>query len=175
MTHRFATYEEAGIYAGAMRSEGYYAAILDEHMGFIYGPLAIGGFRVIVSDDPVEDEEPLVFAASPLDPVLDAIRLLVVAFVSLGIVILAVQFMKLPASYLADFAGLVLRCTFLAAVFCLLIPLVEPMTRALRDERSVFGMCVRGLVVLHVAVNLLGPPCAVFYLIWSEAHPQFYH
>ncbi len=46
------------------------------------------------------------------------------------------------------------------------------MTRALRDERSVFGLCVRGLVVLYVADYWLFMLGAFAYEIWSAAHPQ---
>jgi hypothetical protein len=35
MIATFPTYEAAGIYAGLMRSDGHYSAILDEHVGFI--------------------------------------------------------------------------------------------------------------------------------------------
>jgi hypothetical protein len=42
MIVRFATYEDAGIFAGLMRSEGHFSAILDEHIGFMWGPLVTG-------------------------------------------------------------------------------------------------------------------------------------
>jgi len=170
MIHRFATYEEAGIYAGAMRSDGYYAAILDENMGFIYGPIAVGGFRVIVSDEPVEDEEPLAPTPAPMDPAFDAIRLMVVAFVSLGILIEALLFMKYPNLFFQRFIGGLFCIALPCAISCLLIPLVEPMTRAFRDERSPFGICVRALVVLHVVGEWLFMLGAFAYAIWCEAH-----
>jgi len=177
MIHCFATYEEAGIYAGAMRSDGYYAAILDENMGFIYGPIAIGGFRVIVSDEPVEDQEPPAPAPSPVDDMLDAIRLMVAAVAGLGILILTLLFLFELLKQPDLLPGFLLVVLFLIAIpcaaICLLIPLWEPMTRALRDERSMFGICVRGLVVLHVAVNLLGPLFLMLYVICREADP--YH
>jgi hypothetical protein len=170
MIVRFATYEEAGIYAAWMRSEGHYSAILDECMGFINGPLAIGGFRVLVSDEPVDDdeEEP---PANPalLDNIADGIRLVVAAFVSLGLVSLLMLVRQHPARFAAGVMPSLLLCVVITAVFnCLLIPLVEPMTRALRDERSLFGGCIRALVVLHVAGQLLWMFAIFAWAIWRE-------
>ena len=37
MIARYYSYEAAGIFAGLMRSEGHYSAVLDEHSGFMWG------------------------------------------------------------------------------------------------------------------------------------------
>jgi len=43
---RFATYEEASIYAGVMQADGHFAAILDESTGFMWGRWqGLGRFR----------------------------------------------------------------------------------------------------------------------------------
>jgi hypothetical protein len=176
MIVRFATYEEAGIYAAWRRSEGYYSAILDEHMGFIYGPLAIGGFRVLVSAEPVEDEE----EKPPDEPALlgniaDGIRLVVAAFVSLGLISLLILVLQHPAGFAAEVIPWLLFCVVMAAVFLCLSPLMIAMTRALRDERSLFGGCIRALVVVYVLGNWLLMLAALGYAIWSEAHGHSYY
>ena len=192
MIHRFATYEDAGIYAGAMRAEGYHAAILDEHMGFIYGPLAIGGFRVIVSDDPVEDDlTPSAVAEKPgaldeIHAVLMAIAATCLALVVItagwSIIRIAGHAMRQVAEWAAHPGKDGLReclerglpVAISLGFFICLPPLMIAMTRALRDERSIFGICARVLVVMHVAVNLLGMLGGLLYTIWCDAHPQFY-
>ncbi len=141
MILRFATYEEAGIYAAWMRSEGHYAAVLDENMGFIWGPLAIGGFRVVV-----------------------------LAFTLLGLISGVVLMIRLPVFHAADLIALAIRSGMLLALFCVLGPGMIPVTRALRDKRSIFGGCIRGLVVLHVAAQLLVMGASFVYAIWHEMH-----
>jgi hypothetical protein len=49
---------DAAIFAGSMRQEGHYAEIIDEACGLIYGPLAVGGVRVIVSEEALGDDDP---------------------------------------------------------------------------------------------------------------------
>lgn len=173
MIVRFATYEEAGIYAAWMRSEGHYSAILDEHMGFIYGPLAIGGFRVIVSDEPVEDVEPPPATPPMLDSTLDAARVVVLAFITFGVLGWLILAVKYPDRYVVDAVAWAIRCGLMLAVLGCLAPLMIPMTRALRDERSLFGGCIRGLVILHVAAQWLGMLAALGYAIWNPTPPHW--
>jgi hypothetical protein len=60
VTHAFATHEEASIFAAAKRAEGHYAEMLDEAVAYIYGPLAVGGIRVIVSEETLaEGDDPI--------------------------------------------------------------------------------------------------------------------
>ena len=151
MIVRFATYEEAGIYAGWMRSEGHYAGILDENMGFFWGPLAIGGFRVCVTEAPVENDEPLPENPPLLDKILDGIRLVVVALASFGLIAplaIASRSNDINISRAGDF---MVFLVILAAVFSCLGPLMVPATRAMRDEHTVLGGLVRGLVVCYFA------------------------
>jgi hypothetical protein len=44
MIARYCSYEAAGIFAGLMRSEGHYSAVLAEHSGFMWG-----------ASDPIQD------------------------------------------------------------------------------------------------------------------------
>ena len=143
MIRRFATYEEAGIYAGWMRSEGHFSAILDEHMGFIYGPLAISGFRVLVTDEPVDTDEPPPPNAPLLDNILDAMRVVAVAFTLLGLISLLIFAIQFPGRHAIDLISWALRLALLTGLFACLAPLMIAMTRALRDECSLFGRCLR--------------------------------
>lgn len=54
---RFDTWERAAIFAGRMRDEGRRATLLDEGVAFLWGPAAVGGVRVMVSDLVLDDEE----------------------------------------------------------------------------------------------------------------------
>jgi len=57
MVKQFTTFESAAFYVAEKRREGFFAEILDEGTGFLYGPIASGGFRVVTSDFAVEDGE----------------------------------------------------------------------------------------------------------------------
>lgn len=57
MIKQFASFESAAFYAAQKREEGFYAEILDEGTGFLYGPIASGGFRVVISEFAVEEGE----------------------------------------------------------------------------------------------------------------------
>lgn len=163
---RFNTYEEASIYAGVMQADGHFAEILDECTGFMYGPLAIGGFRVIATEEPaVEAEGPP--AAGPLESsILDFLRLLVSAFVAFGL--------TLGIGQLAQEGGGLLLVALLALVavsagwlgLCLLMgPLMIPFTRALRDEKSVFGGLLKGTIAVLFAGQYLFIAVLLVYLL----------
>ena len=86
----------------------------------------------------------------------DAMRLVVAAFTALGLISLMMMLIKYPTRYVEVLiTWAILPCVLLGGVFACLAPLMIPATRALRDERSLFGGCIRGLVVLHVAAQLL--------------------
>jgi hypothetical protein len=156
MITTFPTYETAGIHAGLMRSEGHYSAVLDEHIGFMWGPLLSGGFRVVVSDQPVEDEGPL----PPLDPrienLLDGLRMAVTAYMLLGTLTAVGIAIRSPEMDLAVWIALAKCVGLLAVVFSCLAPLMVPAVRAMRDENSAFGRTVRilaGCVVATVFIH----------------------
>lgn len=117
MILRFATYEEAGIYAGWMRSEGHFSAILDENMGFMWGPLAISGFRVLVTDEPVTNEDPLPPPAPVIENLLNAIRVVVLAFTLLGLIAALWLVIKLPVYDAADWIAAAMRGGLVVAIF----------------------------------------------------------
>jgi hypothetical protein len=57
MIKYFASFENAAFYAEKKRGEGFFAEILDEGAGFLYGPIASGGFRVTISEFAAEEGE----------------------------------------------------------------------------------------------------------------------
>ncbi|MCU0776943.1 MAG: hypothetical protein MUF86_04670 [Akkermansiaceae bacterium] len=136
MFHTFATREEAAIFASAMRAEGYFAAILDEGMGSIYGPLTIGGIRVLVSDEPLPAAVDQ--AGGPQAPadkaedgeLLKTLRLLVVGLAGFGLLVLAVALLSVTSQ---DPVGL-LRMLYHFLKFPLLVGLAF----------AVMGPCMAG-------------------------------
>lgn len=59
MVHTFSTIEQAYIFAAQKRDEGFYAEVLDESTSALWGPAAVNGVRVIVSESQGEDRQPL--------------------------------------------------------------------------------------------------------------------
>lgn len=59
MEYRFLSLEEASIFAGRMESEGYLATVVDAPAATLWGPLAVDGVRVLVSESRGEEECPL--------------------------------------------------------------------------------------------------------------------
>lgn len=49
MLHRFATYEQAALFAAMKRDDGYHAEVLHDHVASLWGALATGGVAVWVS------------------------------------------------------------------------------------------------------------------------------
>lgn len=65
MIFRFPTHESAAIAVGKLRSEGYFAEVCDDYVAHLWGPVATGGVRVIVSEEPLEIEESAPLPSSP--------------------------------------------------------------------------------------------------------------
>jgi hypothetical protein len=74
MIHRFATFETAALFATLKRDQGYFAEILHENVGFLWGPLAMSGFGVIVSDLAADDGEVVPEPAPPEPSAFDELR-----------------------------------------------------------------------------------------------------
>lgn len=166
MFHTFATHEEAAIFASAMRSEGYFAEILDEGMGPIYGPLTIGGIRVLVSDEPLQDAVdqaggPQATSDKAEDgEFLKTLRLLAVGLAGFGLLVLAVALLSVTSG---DPAGM-LRMLFHFLKFPLLIglafavmgPCMGDFTRFVRGEPLGEGWkCLRWLLLALLLPFLL--------------------
>ena len=165
---RFPTYEEASIYAGVMQSDGHFAAILDESMGFMYGPLAIGGFRVIVSEEPVvESEEPP--GEGPIEgAVLNFLRLLVGAFVALGLAVgIGILWKAAGDSFVTGLLVLAAAVAGWLGICLILGSLMTPFTRALRDDSSIFGWLVKGFVALIFVGQWVVMPFFILHILWT--------
>jgi hypothetical protein len=169
---RFHTYEEAAIYAGVMQSEGYFAEILDECSGFLYGSFAAGGFRVIATDEPVADmDDPP--APGPLEnAILNFFRLLVNAFVALGLTLGISAFCQTADSFMVTaLLGVVAAMAGWLGICCLMGPLMLPFTRILRDENSALGSLIKGsIAALYAAQYLCLIGCVVYQILtWLVA------
>ena len=165
MIHTFSTREEAAIFASSMRSDGYFAEILDEGMGSIYGPLAIGGIRVLVSDEPLEDA--VDGAAGPQEPAskaddgefLKTLRMLVVGLVGFGLAVVVVMLLSVTSENPLGLARILyhfLKIPVLIGVaFVIMGPLMGNFTRWLRGEPVGEGMWYLRLLLLALLIPFL--------------------
>lgn len=143
MVHTFATGEEAAIFASSRRSDGYFAEILDEGMGAIYGPLAIGGIRVVVSDEPLEETGDGADAPPPGHAedgeFLRLVRMLVVGLAAIGLVVIAIGLISIIPRDPVELARALYRMlrlpVLVALIFVLLGPLMGGFTQWLRGEQ----------------------------------------
>lgn len=165
-----------------MRSEGHYAVVLDDVVGFFYGPLFVNGFRVLVSEEAVEEEEP-----PPVEPYqnffLDAVRIVFAAFAATGLLLAALGFayvilmsLRALAQDIRNISGIIplLMCLLpfmaLLVFFVILGPLMTGMNRLLRDESSVIGWLFRGMAIAWVLLNLLSLICTMAMIAWWFVH-----
>jgi hypothetical protein len=165
-----------------MQSEGHYAVVLDDVVGFFYGPLFVNGFRVLVSDEPVE-EEPLPAEPPQENDLLDAIRVVVSAFAAFGLLWVTLGFASGLLTLLRGFAQNVRSFSeflpFLAfflpimaalTLFAICAPRMEILNRILRDESSVISWVFRGMVLLWVAMELLWFVYLILMIAWWFIH-----
>lgn len=169
MISRFYNFEEASIYAARMRSEGRYAEILDGTMSSMWGPLAVGGVRVIVSDAPVEDDTPPAEGEKTAwGELFDAIRMAVVFFAAAGLVTGVVIFMR-SGEPIAWFSKIVVFLPFASALVALaLVPFFIRLTAVLRDAGSPVGRFLRWFVAALVILNLLYMLAVFAWALWLE-------
>jgi hypothetical protein len=167
MMHTFPTREDAAIFAAGMRSDGYMAEILDDGMGAIYGPLAIGGIRVLVSEEPLEattaaedGSDDTALGKSEDGEFITTVRMLVVAIVAIALI--AMVFMMLsefsnePAELLSELLGIIKFPLVLFSAFALMGPAMPALTRWLRGDRvSNSGQILRWLLLAAIVPFLL--------------------
>ena len=168
--HTFATREEAAVFATAMRAEGYMAEILDEGMASIYGPLAIGGVRVVVSDGQVEQEadaDSEVTAQRGQPPaeeykdgeLLKTLRLLVLGLVGIGLLILGITALSVLSNDPAGLARMLWQMLkvplVIALAFAIMGPWMIHVTRWLRGERVSRGGGILRWLLLALLVPLI--------------------
>lgn len=165
---RFDTYEAASIFVGVMQADGHFAAILDESMGFIYGPMAIGGFRVIATDEPVEATEEPPGEGAIEGAVLNFLRLAVGAFIVLGLAVgIGIVWKAAGDSFMT---GLFLLAAAVAGWLgiCLALGLLMvPFTKTLRDDSSLFGGLVKGLVAFCYVGQAAFPLVYLIWVLWT--------
>jgi hypothetical protein len=150
MVHTFGTWEEAALYSSFMRSEGYFTAVFDECSASLYGPPAVGGIRVFVSDEPlaeVADDMTYTITEHEIHPsslngegVMDAIRLATISLVAFGLLVLAYILMQsahyVPGGLLGILLSLLAYPALLGFLFLSLVPGLGPLTRCVRESRE---------------------------------------
>lgn len=58
MILHFENFETASLFAAQRRSEGYFARTLDSNVSHFWGPLPVIGSRVVVSEEPIDEDAP---------------------------------------------------------------------------------------------------------------------
>jgi hypothetical protein len=152
MVHTFATHEEAAIFASAMRAKGYHAEILDEGMASVYGPLTIGGIRVLVSKESAGNDDgfyetdamvPPPPGAEPDGEILRLVRLLVVGVAALGLIILVIlllsAYSRNPGGLLWVLIEVLIFPLIIGLAFALMGPFMGSFTRFVRGEPLAVG------------------------------------
>ena len=124
MLLRFYTYEEAGLFCAMKRAEGYFAEVIHDNSGHVYGHMAANGFAVILSEEaapegvtvPVpERKDALLTELGKVAGMFAILGMLgALLFTALIVVMAAAEFTKLP-----DRVQL-LCFIFLAVLFCVL-------------------------------------------------------
>lgn len=151
----FDTWEGAGIFMGRMRAEGRHAEILDEGMCFLWGPLAIGGVRVAVSDIVLDEDGEWPEIETTDSELAHVLRQMFIAFACSGpvllLAILAIERARDAERSSTDPAG-VLAAVLLLAGFAGAIAIMGSMmpafTRFLRDDDSLASRLFRFIIAL---------------------------
>ncbi|MDF2377255.1 MAG: hypothetical protein P1U81_13505 [Verrucomicrobiales bacterium] len=84
MIQKFYRYEEAALFVEEKLAGGYHAYIMNEAVGFLWGPRTVGGFRVFVSDEPIPEGSEIPEPDDLDDPLSKLIRTVVLSFVAIG-------------------------------------------------------------------------------------------
>jgi len=155
MIVRFDTWERASVFAVEMQEEGRHAVILDEGTCFIWGPPAIGGVRVMVSDIVLDEDGEWPVVETTGNEFLDALRTLVAAFgassPALLLGVLAIERardLERPPVNSVEVLIAVLLTTGLAVTFAVVGSTMPAFTRFIRDGERLATRVVRLLVVL---------------------------
>jgi hypothetical protein len=103
MIHRFATLEQAALFALMKRDQGYFAEILHLNTGHLWGPLAMHGFPVMVSEFAADENEQVPELRAATSTGLDELRAILasatVGIVSIFLVRLAYHLLHLVIVY----------------------------------------------------------------------------
>lgn len=119
MCLRFSSFHGAHLFASSKRAEGHFAEVLDENAGHIYGPLTMGGFRVLVSEEPLPK---ITDPPRPSPGFPDVISRIVIAFIILGMIEVTVLSLYLLLMLL--WAALCFPAAFFVLTVRVLLPMV---------------------------------------------------
>lgn len=153
-TITYSNFEEASLSVAQFRSEGYIANCCDESAPLLWGPATVGGVRVFVSEEPVDDElyaeEVKTGGISFLDRLVAGVFLALFFVGSLYCLFtLAFFAFSSPVSVLAFVVGAF--CVSLTCVSVLAI-LVEPMKLAIQNG-LIASLVVIGLIIARLFIG----------------------
>ncbi|MCW1883876.1 hypothetical protein OKA04_04000 [Luteolibacter flavescens] len=156
MIARFDTWERASFFALEMQAEGRHAVILDQAMGLMWGPLAVGGVRVAVSDIVLNDDGEWPEIEAGNSEAANLARGLITALALMGPLLLLVKFAmenERPTrsrSGEMDLQSLLTAMAGCGVIIVLLSPLMPAFTRFLRDDSREASWWTRAIVAAHV-------------------------
>ncbi|HEY1121858.1 MAG TPA: hypothetical protein VGE67_09665 [Haloferula sp.] len=155
MIARFDTWEKASIFAVEMQEEGRHAVILDEGTCFLWGPPAIGGVRVMVSDIVLDEDGEWPEVETTENEFLNALRTLIAAFAAsspaLLFGVLAIERARdheRPPTDSLEVLITVLLTAGVAGAIAVMGTMMPAFTRFIRDEDRLASRVVRLLVAL---------------------------
>jgi len=155
MIARFDTWEKASVFAVEMQEEGRHAVILDEGTCFLWGPPAIGGVRVMISDIVLDEDGEWPEVETTENEFLNALRTLIAAFAAsspaLLFGVLAIERARdldRPPVNSLEVLIAVLVTAGVAGAFALMGSMMPAFTRFIRDEERLTVRAVRLLMVL---------------------------
>jgi hypothetical protein len=158
MIVRFDTWERAPVFATKMQSEGRHAVILDQGT-LLWGPLAIGGVRVSVSDIVLDEDGEWPEIETMESEFAKVLRGLIAAFACSGplllLAILAIEQAHHPERRSGDPVEVLVAVILIAGIagtFAVMGSMMPAFTRFLRDDERVASRLVRLLVVLIVLI-----------------------
>jgi hypothetical protein len=155
MIVRFDTWEKASVFAVEMQEEGRHAVILDEGVCFLWGPLAMNGVRVAVSDIVLDEDEEWPEIETVENEFANAIRGLIAAFAASSPLLLLgtlaierARDLERPTRDPVEVLVTVLLIAGVAGALAVMGPMMPTFTRFIRDEERLATRVVRLLVVL---------------------------
>ncbi|RYD65862.1 MAG: hypothetical protein EOP83_06425 [Verrucomicrobiaceae bacterium] len=155
MIVRFDPWEEASIFTVEMQEEGRHAVILDEGVCFLWGPPAVGGVRVMVSDIVLDEDGEWPEVETVENEFANALSALIAAFGASAPLLLFGVFalerardLEGPARDPVEVLVTVLLIAGVAGAIAVMGSMMPAFTRFIRDEERLLTRVVRLLIVL---------------------------
>jgi len=157
----FHNHTDAALCVCRLRADGHRAYLLDEATSWLWGPLAVGGIRVAVYPGDEDGSEAEEIPDPPKRDIFpDFVRIVALAFVSLGLIRLVVMFFNDGRAFFEVLAFILKVLVIPAAFILLMMPLVISLTNQVREPGSLLRLFL-GIIILIVSF------LALLFLDWS--------